>query len=236
MTEQFLFYVFAILTCGGAVAVVVTQNVVRMAFWLVVSLGSVAALFFLLHADFLGAAQLLIYVGGTVVLLVFGVMLTASGHTIRIQTSPAEMMLGAAVGFLLLFVMLFSIGSVDWGDVSGRMPVRAVSPAAIDEREVERLDSMVVNATSPAAATAAVRDRADAAAMRQQGRTVRPLGLSFFGLRPDRDLNRPSGGPLAPGFLLPFEIVSIHLLVVLVGAAYLARAKRRVTSGVSAGD
>ena len=64
---------------GGAIAVVATQNVVRMAFWLVVSLGSVAALFFLLHADFLGAAQLLIYVGGTVVLLVFGVMLTASG-------------------------------------------------------------------------------------------------------------------------------------------------------------
>ena len=75
MIEQLLFWVFAILACGGAVAVVATHNVVRMAFWLVVSLGSVAALFFLLHADFLGAAQLLIYVGGTVVLLVFGVRL-----------------------------------------------------------------------------------------------------------------------------------------------------------------
>jgi NADH-quinone oxidoreductase subunit J len=41
----------------------------------------------------------------------------------------------------------------------------------------------------------------------------------------------PGAGPLGVGFLttylLPFEIISVHLLVVLVGAAYLARAKRR---------
>ena len=102
MIEQLLFWVFSLLVCFGAVAVVATQNVVRMAFWLIVSLGSVAGLFFLLHADFLGAAQLLIYVGGTVVLLVFGVMLTASGPYTQIRTSPAEMIIGAMVGLLLL--------------------------------------------------------------------------------------------------------------------------------------
>jgi NADH-quinone oxidoreductase subunit J len=236
MTEQFLFWVFAILACGGAVAVVATQNVVRMAFWLVVSLGSVAALFFLLHADFLGAAQLLIYVGGTVVLLVFGVMLTASGHTVRVQASPAEMLLGAGVGSLLLFVMLFSIGSVDWGDVAGRMPVRVASPSELDEREDERLDALVLNGTTPAIKAAAEQAREDVLAQRQQGRTVRQLGLSFFGLRPDRNLHQAAGARLAPGFLLPFEIVSVHLLVVLIGAAYLARAKRRVPSGGAAGD
>ena len=36
-------------------------------------------------------------------------------------------------------------------------------------------------------------------------------------------------GELSTGYLLPFEIVSVHLLVVLIGAAYLARAKRRIT-------
>src|SRR4029078_1113954 len=102
--EQFLFWTFSFLTCGAALMVVATQNVVRMAFWLVVSLGSVAALFFLLHADFLGAAQLLIYVGGTVVLLVFGVMLTASAPYTIIKTSPAEGIVGGAVGILLLLV------------------------------------------------------------------------------------------------------------------------------------
>ncbi len=39
-----------------------------------------------------------------------------------------------------------------------------------------------------------------------------------------------SGKSLSSGYLLPFEIVSVHLLVVLIGAAYLARAKRRVES------
>ncbi|MEK6259303.1 MAG: NADH-quinone oxidoreductase subunit J [Planctomycetota bacterium] len=231
MIEQLLFWVFAILTCGGAIAVVATQNVVRMAFWLVVSLGSVAALFFLLHADFLGAAQLLIYVGGTVVLLVFGVMLTASGPTVQIKTSPAEAFLGAGVGLLLLFVLMFSIKSVAWGDLESQLPARRLSPAVADSLQARTSEFDVSGAEDPASKAKADDAAAALVARNQAGRTVRQLGLSFFGLRPDQDLNRPAGGALAPGFLLPFEIVSIHLLVVLVGAAYLARAKRKVVPG-----
>lgn len=231
MIEQLLFWVFAILTCGGAVAVVITQNVVRMAFWLIVSLGSVAALFFLLHADFLGAAQLLIYVGGTVVLLVFGVMLTASGHTVRIQASSAEVMLGGGVGLILLCVLIFSISTVDWADVSSRIPSAGDSPALVDDREDRQAGERLVNARTPEEKAAAQHAQEAILARRQAGRTVRQLGLSFFGLRPDRNLNQAPNQPLAPGYLLPFEIISIHLLVVLIGAAYLARAKRRVTPG-----
>lgn len=223
MIEQLLFWVFAILTCGGAIAVVATQNVVRMAFWLVVSLGSVAALFFLLHADFLGAAQLLIYVGGTVVLLVFGVMLTASGPTVQIKTSPAEAFLGAGVGLLLLFVLMFSISAVSWRDLESQLTARRLSPVVSDASKARTQESDVSNGIAEAGEA-----QAETLARNQAGRTVRQLGLSFFGLRPDQDLNRPAGGELAPGYLLPFEIVSIHLLVVLVGAAYLARAKRKI--------
>lgn len=233
MIEQVLFWVFAILTCGGAIAVVATQNVVRMAFWLVVSLGSVAALFFLLHADFLGAAQLLIYVGGTVVLLVFGVMLTASGPTVQIKTSPAEAFLGAGVGLLLLFVLMFSISAVSWGDLESRLPTRNISSAVLEDQRSRTAEMAVTSSDDPAVKAAAESERAAVKARQQSGQTVRRLGLSFFGLRPDRDLNRPAGGRLSPGYLLPFEIVSIHLLVVLVGAAYLARAKRRVATGAS---
>ena len=234
MIEQLLFWVFAILSCAGAIAVVATSNVVRMAFWLVVSLGSVAALFFLLHADFLGAAQLLIYVGGTVVLLVFGVMLTASGHTVRIQASSAEVLLGTGVGVLLLSVMVFCIGSVDWGSLTGGFPATAISPEASDDREGRKLEDRVANAAGSVDKATANDSITRFEVRRQSGRTIRQLGLSFFGLRPDRNLNQPAGEPLAPGFLLPFEIISIHLLVVLIGAAYLARAKRRVTPGAGA--
>lgn len=221
MIEQVLFWVFAILTCGGAVAVVATQNVVRMAFWLVVSLGSVAALFFLLHADFLGAAQLLIYVGGTVVLLVFGVMLTASGPYVQIKTSPAEAILGAAVGTLLLFVMVSSISKVDWGGLAARLPATPAAPYEADAVRESSAEEQLVNTGSTTAKTTLY-------AQQQQGRTVRQLGLGFLGLRPDRNLKDGGSHGLAPGYLLPFEIISIHLLVVLIGAAYLARAKRRV--------
>ena len=61
-----------------------------------------------------------------------------------------------------------------------------------------------------------------------EGNTVRPLGLALLGSRPDRDLGSDKDS-LSTGYLLPFEIASVHLLVVLIGAAYLARAKRRVT-------
>ena len=63
---------------------------------------------------------------------------------------------------------------------------------------------------------------------------VAPLGLSFLGVTETAPLGEVSGVPAGSriprksvAYLLPFEIVSVHLLVVLVGAAYLARAKRR---------
>ena len=66
--------------------------------------------------------------------------------------------------------------------------------------------------------------------------TTTALGLSLLGVKeatPDGDVAKleKSTAPTAKrkkiGYLLPFEIVSVHLLVVLVGAAYLARTKRR---------
>jgi NADH-quinone oxidoreductase subunit J len=61
------------------------------------------------------------------------------------------------------------------------------------------------------------------------------IGLAFLGVTETSPLSTMSGTPenvtiqrTPVAYLLPFEIVSVHLLVVLVGAAYLARAKRRV--------
>lgn len=189
--ESLLFTIFALATCLCAVAVAITQSVVRMAFWLVISLGSSAGLFFLADADFVGATQLLIYVGGTLVLLVFGVMLTASGPYMKIPTSPGETVLAGLVGLLFLFIVIACIEGVAWPE--------------------------------PEAAVASAKDDGVA------GNTLRPLGLSLLGIRADKDL-ASDGERLSTGYLLPFEIVSVHLLVVLVGAAYLARAKRRAAA------
>lgn len=183
------FLLFSLVACGFSVAVVVTSNIVRMAFYLIIALAATSGLFFLAGADFVAAMQLMIYVGGTLVLLIFGVMLTAKGPFISMKTSAGEWILAAFVGGSLLVVLLSAATSVrSWN-----------APQEI----------------APEAQVTATR-----------------LGLAMMGARVDTltetDPVQRSG---MSGYLLPFEIVSVHLLVVLIGAAYLARPKKRMRSG-----
>src|SRR5262245_17554664 len=85
------FLLFAVIACAFAIAVVISSNIVRMAFYLVMSLAATAGLFFVAGADFVGSMQFLIYVGGTLVLLVFGVMLTSQDRFISMKTSQFEL-------------------------------------------------------------------------------------------------------------------------------------------------
>jgi NADH:ubiquinone oxidoreductase subunit 6 (subunit J) len=190
-----VFWTFGLTAIVGALLVVISQNVVRMAFWLILSLGATAGLFFSLNADFVGSAQLLIYVGGTLVLLIFGVMLTASAPFLTIKTSPGEGIMAGLIGAALLSLIIYTACDVKWEQTGSIDPEGKVA----------------IGFNEP-----------------PQGNTTRSLGLSFLGARPDKDLGK--SGTLTSGYLLPFEIVSVHLLVVLVGAAYLARAKRRKTT------
>lgn len=173
------FLLFAGLACGFAVAVLLSSNIVRMAFYLVLSLAATAGLFFLAGQEFVGAMQLLIYVGGTLVLLVFGVMLTSQERFVSMKTMAGDWLLGLIAGGALLSLLTAAAFSVDeW---------QAPDRAAVENMQVEK--------------------------------TATPIAMGLLGARVDE--------PGEPGYLLHFEIVSIHLLVVLVGAAYLARAKRR---------
>ena len=122
--HSLFFLLFALLASGFALAVVLTSNVVRMAFYLVLSLGATSGLFFLAGADFVAAMQLMIYVGGTLVLLIFGVMLTAKGPFISMKTSAGEWILGAIVGGSLLSVLLSAATSIDaWKPVDAEKQI-----------------------------------------------------------------------------------------------------------------
>jgi len=191
--HSFFFLLFGLLACGFALGVVLSSNIVRMAFYLVLSLGATSGLFFLAGADFVGAMQLMIYVGGTLVLLIFGVMLTAKGPFISMTTSAGEWVLGAIVGGSLLAVLFSAATSVDaWQTAPGG---------------VEKIETQV---------------------------TATRLGMGLLGARVDK-LEEKNPEQLAgmAGYLLPFEIVSVHLLVVLIGAAYLARPKKRAARGAA---
>src|SRR5437868_49458 len=124
--QTLLFYVVAILTGLCAVGVVVTQNIVRAAAWLLFTLGGVAGIFFLLGADFVGATQLIVYVGGILVLVVFGVMLTAQGPFVTMRTSAAEWAIAGFVGLLLYSVLAVSLVLAGW---EKRMPAAPVADA-----------------------------------------------------------------------------------------------------------
>lgn len=290
--HSFFFLLFALVTCVFAVAVVVASNIVRMAFYLIMSLGATAGLFFLAGADFVASMQLLIYVGGTLVLLVFGVMLTAQGPFVSMKTGGGEWILAAILGGSLLAMLLQAAFSIeDWradqrlahaigviNDAKTGQPavvIRAARPGAefagvrirFDEMtrhlasfdaqnheltllsEAETTAGRVVQAVNddsetaeffqaalmPGVAAKTPLDTRHAATTLFMGpsapHTATAVGLGLLGHRvdqldqPDATLRRGMAG-----YLLPFEIVSVHLLVVLIGAAYLARSKRRASS------
>src|SRR5262249_17875211 len=112
--STFLFWVVALLTGLCALMVVVSQNIVRAAAWLLFTLAGTAAVFFLLGADFVGTTQLIVYVGGILVLVVFGVMLTAQGPFISMKTSAAEWAVSGIVGLLLFGVLATVLVLATW--------------------------------------------------------------------------------------------------------------------------
>ncbi|MHC4091446.1 MAG: NADH-quinone oxidoreductase subunit J family protein [Planctomycetota bacterium] len=157
-----VFYLFAGMTVVSAAGICLSRNIVRMAVWLFAALGSVAMLYFLLAAPFLGAIQLIVYVGGTLVLLIFGVMLTSNSPWARFETRRSELLIAAAVCAVLAVAMIGLLFGTDW-------PVAGQTEAS----------------------------------------SVAVLGKE-----------------LLTTYLVPFEAASVLLLVVMVGAAYLARPEK----------
>src|ERR1051325_8928734 len=116
--QSIMFFLIAGLTGLCAIATVVTHNIVRAATWLLFTLAGTSGIFFLLGADFVGGIQLLIYVGGTLVLVVFGVMLTAQGPFITMKTSGAEWSISIVAGIMLFAVLCIGVAT-HWGGLKG---------------------------------------------------------------------------------------------------------------------
>ena len=100
-----VFYLFTAVILISACIVVFSKNIVRAAFSLLFTFFGVAAFYVLLHADFLAVTQLLVYVGGILVLLLFGVMLTNKVIDVEIktgtmQTLPASILVAVIAGSL----------------------------------------------------------------------------------------------------------------------------------------
>ncbi|HYM10155.1 MAG TPA: NADH-quinone oxidoreductase subunit J [Bryobacterales bacterium] len=75
MLDTLLFYIFAALALGGGILTITRKNVVHSAIWLITSLLGVAGLYLLQRAEFLAGVQVILYVGGIMVLFLFVIML-----------------------------------------------------------------------------------------------------------------------------------------------------------------
>ena len=165
---NFIFYGFALMTVGSALLVVTVRNIVHAAFSLMVTLFGVAGLYVFLQADFLAATQVIVYVGGILVLILFGVMMTSGRLEMRIHIERGQLLLGGVVALALLTLLLTIIANTPvWKNLTD--DGTELPPTT------EKIGELILN------------------------------------------------GP----FLLPFEVVSVLLLVALIGAALISRKEVR---------
>lgn len=162
--QPLLFYALALLIVLSAWSVMLSDNIVRMAVYLLLTLGGVAGFYFMLSAEFLAAVQLIVYAGGTLILIVFGVMLTSKNPFLQLRVQAWEKVVGGVVGLLIAGLMIFA-----W--------LRTPLPqgAALDSHGFNQIQAI--------------------------------------------------GRALLSTYLVPFEISAVLLLIVMIGAAYMARGR-----------
>lgn len=126
MAEAIAFYLVAGLVTAGALGVLFSREIVRSAVWLAAALVGVAGLFLLLSANYLAVVQLFLYVGGILVLLVFGIMLTARRPMAKTR-APWQEVLAVGIGAAVLACgLLYAIWSAAWPGL-GREPADAAT-------------------------------------------------------------------------------------------------------------
>jgi NADH-quinone oxidoreductase subunit J len=76
IASQIIFYLISAFTLGTGLLAVTTRKIFRSAIWLLFSLVGIAALYFWMQVEFIAAVQIIVYVGGIVVLIIFSIFLT----------------------------------------------------------------------------------------------------------------------------------------------------------------
>ena len=118
------FWILAVLAVGSAVGLVLRRNPIHGALFLVVHLATLGAFFLQMRAEFLAAAQVIVYAGAIAVLFVFAIMVLIPGKE---ETGPdplrAQRWLAVPVGGLLLIVLAVMLRS---GLFRGTPPARTV--------------------------------------------------------------------------------------------------------------
>ena len=109
-----LFIIISALVIASAFWVVFSPNLIHSALSLLFTLFGTAALYIFLYADFLAGTQVVVYVGGILVLIIFGVMLTNKIDTPSIASSSANQFIGGAGAFAIFILQVAVIFNTRW--------------------------------------------------------------------------------------------------------------------------
>lgn len=115
--EVVIFYVVALVVIGSACVVAFSRNIVHSAFALLGTFGGVAAFYVLLGADFVAGVQVLIYVGGILVLILFAVMLTQRIGDVQISNRTVGVLPGLIAVIVFFSILFKAINDTDWATV-----------------------------------------------------------------------------------------------------------------------
>lgn len=110
---QIIFYILSAFILGTAVLSVTTRKIFRAAIWLLFSLIGIAGLYFWLQVEFIAAVQIVVYVGGIVVLIIFSIFLTQQSGK-EMAKAPLRRTIAAAFavvfGFALTYMLIYEYG------------------------------------------------------------------------------------------------------------------------------
>lgn len=105
VAQNIFFGIIAAVMIVAALRVVTTKNVMHAALYLVIVLAGVAAQFLLLGAEFIGVAQVLVYIGAVIVLFLFGIMLTKARLGDDETVARERRLMGSLVAIVLFGVL-----------------------------------------------------------------------------------------------------------------------------------
>jgi NADH-quinone oxidoreductase subunit J len=121
-----IFYLLAVLIVISAFIVVGSKNIVHSAYALLFTFLGVAGIYILLGSDFIGVTQLMVYVGGILVLLLFGIMLTNRVYSVEIKTASSYIIPSITIVGIFAAFLLFLMTETNWNVADPTFPETTV--------------------------------------------------------------------------------------------------------------
>jgi NADH-quinone oxidoreductase subunit J len=127
-----IFYFFAAMILVSGFVVVGSKNIVYSAYSLLFVLIGIAAFYILLGADFLGVVQLMVYVGGILILLLFGIMLTNKVKGVEIKSDSNFVIPSLITIAVFTAFLLFIITETNWQETTPEFVQTTVKSLGIE--------------------------------------------------------------------------------------------------------